>query len=534
MIGLRKVKVTELLVFVSLLIIILLPLLGVIFYLVNVDVRKFVFDVEVYSAVKGSVHIMVGTVIFTIPISLVCAFCVTHTNIKFKTGFSFLCTLPLFLPPISFGFSLLALLGKNGLLYTIFGIRIPLLGKFGVILGLILYTFPIAFLMFRNAMLEIDGAVYESAFILGIPMIKTFFHITIPQIRKTIISVVFLVSSMSLTEYGVCLVVGGKIKTISLLIYRRVVGALDFSSGIILCSMLIIPIFFMLIFEIVIPQVRKKIIYKKFVVVEDQRRDCFAYIILSCVSIAFCIIIFSFVIMSFSENYPISPSFTWKHLIQAISKPYKDYYINSIFIAFCVSIIGSVLAFSAAYFANRNHNLVIRKILYFISILPYMFPGLIYGIGYMIIYKGSAVYNSYIILIMVNIAHFFASPFLLSYNTLNNMSPEYLDIAYLYEIPRKEMFLKVYFPYMKNTFLDMFFYYFDNSMITISAVVFLYTSKTMPYSLVLKNFEGSVEYLSKSSAVSLLILLTNLCVFSLTSFLKRMESPNFLFKYFSK
>lgn len=534
MIGSRKAKVTELLVFVSLVIVILLPLLGIVFYLFNADVRKFVFDTEVYSAIKGSVRTMVGTVTFTIPISLVCAFCVTHTNIKFKTGFSFFCTLPLFLPPISFGFSLLALFGKNGLLYTVFGFRIPLLGEVGVIFGLILYTFPIAFLMFRNAMLEIDGTVYESAFILGISIIKIFFNITIPQIRKTIISVVLLVSSMSLTEYGVCLVVGGKIKTMSLLIYRQVVGALDFSSGIILCFMLIVPILFMLIFEIVIPQVKRNIIYKKFVVVENQRRDFFAYIILSCVSIFFCVIIFSFVIMSFSENYPISLSFTWKHLVQVITKPYKDYYINSIVIAFCVSIIGSALSFSVAYFANKNPRPLIRKTLYFISILPYMLPGLVYGIGYMIIYKGSVLYNSYIILIMVNIAHFFASPFLMSYYTLNNMSPEYLDIAYLYDIPVKEMFLNVYFPYMKNTFLDMFFYYFDNSMITISAVVFLYTSRTMPYSLALKNFEGSMEYLSKSSAISLVILLTNLCVFSLTSFLKKTKRPHFLVKHFSK
>ena len=103
------------------------------------------------------------------------------------------------------------------------------------------------------------------------------------------------------------------------------------------------------------------------------------------------------------------------------------------------------------------------------------------------------------------------------------MSAEYSDIALLYEIPAKEMLLNVYFPYMKNTFLDMFFYYFDNSMITISAVVFLYTSRTMPYSLMLKNFEGSMEYLSKSSAVSLVILLTNVCVFLLTSLLKRVR-----------
>lgn len=93
-------------------------------------------------------------------------------------------------------------------------------------------------------------------------------------------------------------------------------------------------------------------------------------------------------------------------MIQAVSTPYIDYYINSIMIALFVSIFGIALAFGVAYFANRDNRMFVRKMLYFISILSYMFPGLIYGIGYMIIYKGSILYNSYIILIMVNIAHF--------------------------------------------------------------------------------------------------------------------------------
>lgn len=124
MIRLRKP--IESLLIVSLAIITLLPLLGIIFSMFNTDVKNLVLDAEVYSAIKGSAITMFGTVAFTIPVSLMCAFCVTHTNIKFQTAFSFFCTLPLFLPPISFGFSLLALFGKNGLLYIAFGVRIPL------------------------------------------------------------------------------------------------------------------------------------------------------------------------------------------------------------------------------------------------------------------------------------------------------------------------------------------------------------------------------------------------------------------------
>ena len=60
-------------------------------------------------------------------------------------------------------------------------------------------------------------------------------------------------------------------------------------------------------------------VYKRLSIAEDHRRDFFAYITLFCVSVFFCLVILSFVIMSFSENYPIRLSFTWKNLIQVIS-----------------------------------------------------------------------------------------------------------------------------------------------------------------------------------------------------------------------
>lgn len=87
MIRLRKP--IESLLIVSLAIITLLPLLGIIFSMFNTDVKNLVLDAEVYSAIKGSAITMFGTVAFTIPVSLMCAFCVTHTNIKFQTAFSF-------------------------------------------------------------------------------------------------------------------------------------------------------------------------------------------------------------------------------------------------------------------------------------------------------------------------------------------------------------------------------------------------------------------------------------------------------------
>jgi len=424
------------------------------------------------------------------------------------------------LPPISFGFGLLAIFGKYGILYLISGIRLPLLGEFGVVLGLVLYTFPTAFLMFQNALSEMDGIIYESAMLLGIPMVKYLFYIIIPQLKKTIISAVLLVCAMSLSEYSICLVVGGKLKTISLLIYREVTGSLNFSAGILLGCMLLVPVFFMLLWDSICPQTKNKMIYKKLAVFNNKRMNVAAYVVVSFVSAIFLAMIFSFVMACFSENYPVQISFSLANLIRVVSQPYLNYYINSVVIAAFVSIIGCFLSLGAAYFANKNTNTIVCRMFYIISIIPNMIPGIIFGIGYMIAYKGSILSNTYTIIILADIAHFFTSPFLLAYRSFCDMSPEYTDIAQLYGIYTRHMFFEVYLPYMRNTCLDMFFYYFANAMITISAVVFLYTNRTMPYAVILNNFEGSIAYLSKSASVSLVILLTNAAVYILISKLK--------------
>ena len=57
----------------------------------------------------------------------------------------------------------------------------------------------------------------------------------------------------------------------------------------------------------------------------------------------------------------------------------------------------------------------------------------------------------------------------------------------------------------------MFSYFFINSMITISAVTFLYNASTMPISLLINNYEGNMM-LGEAAIVSIIILFINLFV----------------------
>lgn len=503
----------------ALFIIIILPLAGILSGTSLATLKSAVVDQEIIEAVRESLLIAFFVVMITLPLSFLCAFCVTHTNIRFKQTFSVLCTLPLFLPPISFGFGLLALLGKNGLLYLFSGIRVPLLGRLGIVLGQILYTFPFSFLLLRDSMQKADMAVYENSILLQISTCQYLFDILIPKFKKTIVTVFFSIIMMSLGEYSICLILGGKIKVLALLIYRQIYGGLDFSAGIILEFILFIPFLTLLIIDIVYHEVESGTMQKGCRVPENRKVNIFAYCLLTSVSLLILSIFLILAVMCFSKNYPVDISFSWSHIIRALSVPYCTFYVNSIVIALLVSLLGCVLCVAASYYASRGGQIK-RRLFYVVSAIPRIAPGLLFGIGYMTLYKGNILHDTYTIIILANIAYFFSTPFFLAYHSLCYMDPRYEDIAYLYEIPRKRMFVDVYLPYMRNTILDMFFFFFSNSMITISAVVFLYTSRTMPYALLLNYFEGSMEYFSRSAAVSLIILLTNLLVFIITTFLK--------------
>ena len=56
----------------------------------------------------------------------------------------------------------------------------------------------------------------------------------------------------------------------------------------------------------------------------------------------------------------------------------------------------------------------------------------------------------------------------------------------------------------------------------------LYTTKTMPITIVLNNFEGSLEYINKSAAISFIILFTNIIMFISNAIMKKSDYKHFI------
>lgn len=503
-----------------LILIILLPLLSILSVIGNeAEIDKH----ELLVAIKESLLTTGIVVLVTFPLSLTCAALLYFSNIKFKAFFSTLCILPMFLPPISIGFGLLSFFGKNGLLFQLFGIRLNLLGKLGIVSGHILYAFPVAFLLFLNAFRQLDISVYESSLLLKIPFHKYFFRIALPKIKRTAFAIFFQIIIMSFSEYGICLVIGGRTKTLSLLVYRFVIGRLDFKAGLYLGSIALLPLLILSVYNLLSSPIRQTIIYRQFISAHMKTLTVVGYIVFPLVALTSILLVFSQLLMGFTSNYPINTSISLVHIKQVLSEPYIRYLANSLIVSIFSSILGCMLITFVAYNASKGPSRAVSKILFFLATIPYAMPGLLFGIGYLIVSRGSLLYGSYAILILANIAHFFASPFLLSYFALSHFSPEFEDILNIYAVPTWKKNKDVLIPYLRTTLLDMVFYIFTNSMITISAVAFLSTPHTMPYALALNSFEGEIEYLGKTASISVVILSINMLSFYLINRINRTD-----------
>jgi len=186
------------------------------------------------------------------------------------------------------------------------------------------------------------------------------------------------------------------------------------------------------------------------------------------------------------------------------------YFANSIIIAVWVSVLGTIVSWFTAYFTARIPGKSSR-VLHLISITSLAIPGLVLGLSYVLFFKGSFIYGSLAMLILVNTIHFMASPYLMAYNSLGKLNINLEDVGRTLGVGRFRIIRDVLIPQTRLTILEMLSYFFVNSMMTISAVSFLSTVRNRPVSLMITQFEAQL-FLEGAAFVSIMILGCNLIV----------------------
>ncbi|MEG0621042.1 MAG: ABC transporter permease subunit, partial [Raoultibacter sp.] len=454
-----------------------------------------------------------GVALVSTAVSLVLALSMSwvlcRTNIKGKGVLGILMTLPMLIPSLAHGMGLVFLLGANGILTNLLGLDFPLYGFWGIVLGSVLYSFPSAFLLVHDVLKYEDASPYEAADILGVPKVSQFLHITLPYLRKPLIAAVFATFTLVVTDYGVPLMVGGKCITLPVLMYQEVIGLLNFDTGVAIGFVLLVPAVVAFIVDLMNSDKGKlSFVSKSFAIASNKLRDAGGYVVSVAMSLFIVLPLGSFALVSFASKYPIDLNFTFNNIGRTLNMNAGDYWLNSLLIAFAVAVIGTLLAYGAGYITARLGGKFAR-LLHLVCITTLAIPGIVLGLSYVLFFKGSFIYGTFAILILVNLIHFFASPYLMAYNSLGKANENLEAVGATMGIGRMHILRDVLVPQTAGTIIEMFGYFFVNCMVTISAVAFLSTTLNMPLALLITDLDA--QRLTECAAfVSLLILVTNI------------------------
>lgn len=488
---------------------VIFPLFQIIFSLGEVNVYEMIRSAQFINALKNSLFSSLTASFIAVTLSFVLSWSILRTAVKHKTLFSLVLTLPMLIPSISHGMGLIILFGTNGLITNFFHSSISIYGFWGIVMGSVLYSFPVSFLMISDTLMYEDSTPYEAADILGFSTWHKFKAITLPYLRKPMIAVIFANFTMIVTDYGVPLMIGGKYTTLPVLMYQEVIGRLDFNKGAVIGIVLLIPAFIAFILDLMNKdRGNTSFIVKGFDIKKNKVRDRLSYLFILSMIFLVTLPIIVFIILTFSTNYPVNMTFTFKNIVNTLNTSAQSYLVNSLIISVAVAIGGTILAYLTAYLTVRMPS-ALSRILHLFAVSSLAIPGLVLGLAYVITFNGTAIYGTIFILILVNLIHFFASPYLMIYNTLGKVNNNLESVGQSLGINRLRMIKDVIIPQTKGTILEMISYFFVNSMITISAVSFLASINNKPISLLINEFEGNMM-IEASAFISLLILLINL------------------------
>ena len=517
---LTKTDATKVLLSIIFISLVFIPLFTMFINMDAESIQSVVSSPVFGTAIKNSLVSTSISTFITIVIAYILAMSIERTNIRYKSIFSIIFVLPMLVPSISNGMGLTILFGNNGMLTKVLGLSEGLYGMWGIVMGSVLYAFPVAFLMFQDVIRYEDASPYEAAKVLGITKFRQFTAITYPYLRKPLVSVVFSTFTLIITDYGVPLMIGGKYTTIPVVMYQEVIGQLNFGKGSVYGALLLIPAVMAFIIDL-LNQDKGNSSYapKKYVPSGNVLAKVFGYIMCGIATLYTLMPIMSFVLLSFSKDYPNDMTLTFDNITKTLNLKADEYLVNSFLIAILVAIVGVVVAFLTAYLSARMKSKV-SKFLHLSSMTSAAIPGVVLGLSYVLSFKTTPMYGTIIILVMVNLVHFISSPYLMIYNSLSKINENLEAVAMTMGINRVQMIKDVFLPMCKNTLFEMLAYFFVNCMITISAVSFLANTSNKPVALMINQFEAQMQ-LESAAVVSLMILIVNLIIKGVFHLLKQ-------------
>lgn len=479
-----------------------------------------------------SLIIALATTFFSALLGIPLAFFTTRYKIRGSNLLTTLSVLALLSPPFIGAYSWITMFGRNGFLRNIFtaiGINFPpIYGPLGIILADTLQYYPFISLMLAGSLMTIDRSLEEASENLGARSVKTFFSVTLPLVLPSLSGGALIAFMMSLSNFGTPMIIGGNYLVLPTLAYNLYTSEISERPGmastvsiiLMLCASVII------VMQQWVSSRRKyaSMLVNRPVVKKLKGLKSFFAHLLCYVIVGFSTLPLA-VIVVYSFRNTSGPVFTkgfgfqsYKEIFFDVPKTVANSFIYSLVAVVLIALIGTLIGFVIA----RKRNLAV-KVLDPLLMIPYIVPGTVLGIGFIVAFNRKPIYLAGTATIIILTYFIRRLPYSVrsAASILKQIDPALEEAGINLGSPPGRTFRTITLPLMKSGIISGAIMSWVTSMNELSASILLYVGKTMtmPIKIYLSVMDG---YFGTASAMStILLIVTGVSMFIVNKYFNR-------------
>lgn len=431
--------------------------------------------------IYNSIFVGVLTTIFATVISVCISIYTSFSTSKMQKILILILMITMISPPFVSSLAYINLFGRRGFItHRLLKLTLNPYGWRGIVIMETISNVSLNSLLLIGIIKGIDKNLLMASQDLGSSSSYAIRKILLPIITPGIIVCALLTFIRSLADFGTPMIIGGAFEVLATEIYMKIIAGADISMASSMCVLILVPgLIAFFVYRIYMKKFSLKFSGNNKIISTDTTFKVKGWLkgVLNFVTLGYIVVMLlqyiTIFISSISKYKHNKFMFTLEHYIK-LQNFNLNCFMRSILYAFITGILGSILGMLISYFIERK-DIKGMKVVDFIATLPYIIPGIFFGIGYILAFNNPPLELTGTVTIVILNCIFKQMPMTtkVSSAVISQINGEIEYAAR--DLGAKNIYVirDIIFPNLKRAFALGFINNFTATMTTVGAIIFL-------------------------------------------------------------
>jgi iron(III) transport system permease protein len=482
--------------------------------------REFFTNNRYVSAIKNSLVVAMSSSLLAGILAISLAYLFARYHFPGKGAMVALITMASVSPPFLGGYAWRMLLGSQGILTRALSLDFTIVGLHGVIWVITWLIFPLIFLLTYDSFTAIDNSLIESSMSLGANKSTTLFKVIIPLAMPGIVTGIYLGMMTAFSDFGTPYVISLNLNVLPVMVYQQYMNEVGSNFPIASTGSVIM----ILISSAMLMAQRTYLATKAYASISARTLDLMEpprrqkILIMGFAALLIFVGFIPHLTVTLTSFFQwrsgvVSPLFTLENYVRMVRSELNSIYV-SFFLGFTTTLLNVVFGVAIAYIVVRKRYPVISDLLNTIVMIPYIIPGTVLAIGFIMIFNQPPILitGTWLILVLAYFARKLPYSVKTAEAVLYQIHPDLEEAAKSLGAKPTRSFFDITFKLVIGGVISGATLSFLQVMTEISSTIILYRPPWKPMTAVI--FENTTRAGSDFGVASAMTVVLMLCLYT--------------------